>query len=54
MTSAKMLLEEYPDDVDMFKVTAEEGVEQLCWGQKRILSSLKGKIMEVGLDATCT
>ena len=29
MTSAKMLLEEYPDDVDMFKVTAE-GVEQLC------------------------
>ena len=54
MTSAKMLLEEYPDDMDMFKVTAEEGVKQLCWGQKRILLSLKGKIVEVGLDATCT
>ena len=31
--------------MDMFDILVEEGVEQLCWGMK--------KIVEIGIDATC-
>ena len=34
-------------------VNIPEGVEVLCWGMKKIAGPLKGKIVEVGLDATC-
>jgi len=54
LISAKIVLSEHPDEVDVFDVVAEDGVEQLCWGQKRILASLKGKVVEIGMDATCT
>jgi hypothetical protein len=53
LPSAEMLLKEYPRDVDLFNVPAVDGVEQLCWGMKKIMCSLKGKVVEIGIDETC-
>ena len=53
LPSAKMLLEEFDDDVDVFKIDVAKGVQQLCWGMKKILAHLKGKVVEIGMDATC-
>jgi len=54
LPSASQLLREYRDDVDVFEpANVPEGVEILCWGMKKIAGPLKGKIVEVGLDATC-
>ena len=40
---------EHPDEVDVLNVTIKERVVQLCWAQKHILSSLKGKIVGMPL-----
>lgn len=54
LLSTKRLLEEHLDDVDIFEPEdVPEGVEMLCWGMKNIAEPLKGKIVEVGVDATC-
>jgi hypothetical protein len=54
LPSALKLLTEFPDDVDIFHpVGVPEGVEILCFGMKKIAGPLKGKIVEVALDATC-
>ncbi|KAJ3529727.1 hypothetical protein NM688_g7813 [Phlebia brevispora] len=52
LPSAKVLLEELKNDVDVFDIKAPEGVEQLCWGMKLIAEPLRGQTVEVGLDAT--
>ncbi|KAF8463757.1 hypothetical protein DFH94DRAFT_608848, partial [Russula ochroleuca] len=52
LPSATMLLRELDDDIDVFAMNKVEGVEQLCWGMKRIGAHLKGKIIEIGIDAT--
>ncbi|KAJ7909714.1 hypothetical protein B0H13DRAFT_2330063 [Mycena leptocephala] len=53
LLSTKKLLEEHSDDVDIFEPEdVPEGVEMLCWGMKKIATPLKGKIVEVGVDAT--
>jgi hypothetical protein len=53
LISAKLMLTEYSDDVDVFDIMTETGVIQLSWAMKHILSSLKGKVVEIGMDATC-
>ena len=53
LSSAKILLNEYRDDVDVFEVDVQDGVQQLCWGMKKILAELKGKVIEIAVDATC-
>jgi hypothetical protein len=54
LLSTKKLLEEHTDDIDIFEPTdIPEGVEMVCWGMKKIAAPLKGKIVEVGVDATC-
>ncbi|KAJ7479127.1 hypothetical protein FB451DRAFT_1450936 [Mycena latifolia] len=53
LTSAEILLREYSTEVDVFDVPHEEGVEQLCWGMKKIAGPLRGRIVEIGADATC-
>lgn len=50
--SAKLLMEDLSDDVEMFNVVIEDGIEQICWGMKQIARPLIGKVVEVGLDAT--
>ncbi|KAF7426653.1 hypothetical protein PC9H_009022 [Pleurotus ostreatus] len=52
LTSAKLLMEDLSDDVEMFNVVIEDGIEQICWGMKQIARPLIGKVVEVGLDAT--
>jgi hypothetical protein len=53
LKSAKVLVEEYADDVDYFEMEEVEGIEQFCWGMKKIAQPLTGKVVEVGIDATC-
>ncbi|KAJ7732044.1 hypothetical protein DFH07DRAFT_871091 [Mycena maculata] len=53
LTSAEILLREFTADCELFEVPREEGVEQLCWGMKKIAGPLRGKIVEIGFDATC-
>lgn len=53
LPSAEILLKEYGDDVDVFDIPVEDGVQQLCWGMKKIAAKLKGKVVEIGIDATC-
>lgn len=53
LPSAKILLKEYSEGVDLFNIPTVDGVEQLCWGMKKIMGSLKGKVVEIGIDATC-
>lgn len=46
LPSASLLLEEYGNDVDVFKPeNLPDGVEILCWGMKKIAAP---KIVEVG------
>jgi hypothetical protein len=53
MESAKILLEEFFDEIDIFNIKVADGVQQICWGMKRIANRLKGKVLEIGIDATC-
>jgi hypothetical protein len=54
LPSAKKLLAEYPEEVDVFDVGGiPEDVEILAWGMKRITTRLKGHVVEIGMDATC-
>ncbi|KAJ6607050.1 hypothetical protein B0H10DRAFT_2073246 [Mycena sp. CBHHK59/15] len=53
LLSAEILLSEHGDDVDVFKPEdVPEGVEMLCWGMKKIAEPLRGRIVEIGVDAT--
>jgi hypothetical protein len=53
LPSAKMLLEEFGEDVEVFDIDIPEGVEQLAWGMKKIAEPLREKVVEIGIDATC-
>jgi len=53
LPSAETLLREFSDDVDVFDIEVEEGVQQLCLGMKKIRERLRGKVIEIGIDATC-
>jgi hypothetical protein len=54
ISSAQKLLAEFDDEVDIFEPTCiPEGVEILAWGMKKIAKPLTGKIVEIGMDATC-
>lgn len=52
--SARALLEEYDDDTDLLTIPTTDGVEQVAWVMKKIASVLRGKIVEIGIDAACT
>lgn len=54
LVSTRKLLEEHTNDVDIFEPqNVPEGVEMVCWGMKGVVTPLKGKVVEVGVDATC-
>ena len=49
-----MLLAEYGDHINIFEpVGIPNGVEMLAWGMKWIAELLRGKVIEIGMDATC-
>jgi len=55
LPSAKKLLAEFGDDIDIFEPAGvPDGVEMLAWGMKRIAGPLRGKVVEIAMDATCT
>jgi hypothetical protein len=52
--STRKLLVKFSDDVDIFKPeNVPDGAEMLTWGMKKITRPLKGKVVEIGMDATC-
>ena len=51
--SARALLTEYEDDADLLTIPTPEGVEQVAWVMKKIANALRGRIVEIGIDATC-
>jgi len=48
-----MLLKTYFRDVDLFDIPIVDSIKQLCWEMKKVIGSLKGKVVEIGIDATC-
>uniref|UniRef100_A0A0W0ETV3 MULE transposase domain-containing protein n=1 Tax=Moniliophthora roreri TaxID=221103 RepID=A0A0W0ETV3_MONRR len=56
LPSAQALLEEYSNIIDIFPVLEDDGVEQLCWGMKKIADfiniKLKMVVVEVSMDVT--
>lgn len=53
LLSATALLNEYGESVDVLNIPSAEGVEQIGWVMKKIVEPLRGKIVEIGIDATC-
>lgn len=53
VASIKMLLGEYKDDTAILELPKMEGVEQVAWVMKKVILPLRGKIVEIGIDATC-
>jgi hypothetical protein len=53
LPSVKVLLTEYKNDVDVFEIPTEDGIEQVAWGMRKIAERLQGKVAEIGMDATC-
>ena len=53
LDSAKILLSEMTEEADLLDIEAPDGVVALGWGLPRVANRLKGKIMEVVMDATC-
>ena len=53
LDSAKILLSEMSEDVDIFELESLDGVVALAWGLSSVANMLKGKIVEVAIDATC-
>ena len=53
MDSARQLLQEFGEEVDVFEVDEEKGVDQLAWGMRTIAMKIGTSLIEVGLDATC-
>ncbi|THV07112.1 hypothetical protein K435DRAFT_825684 [Dendrothele bispora CBS 962.96] len=52
LESAKQLLEELRDEVEVVHTKVADGVEQLCWVLKKITGPLGKGVVEVALDAT--
>ena len=53
LPSVKALLDELKDDVAVLNLAVMEGVEQVAWVMKKIALPLQGKVVEIGIDATC-
>ncbi|KAH8809504.1 hypothetical protein DL96DRAFT_1717031 [Flagelloscypha sp. PMI_526] len=50
--SAELLLQEFGEEVDHFRIPVEEGVTMVAFGVKRILTKLRGRVVEIAADAT--
>jgi len=53
LSFAKILLAEFGNNIDIFEpVGVPEGVEILACGMKRMAKPLRGRVVEIGIDAT--
>ena len=39
-------------EVDVLNLPEADGVEQVAWAMKKIIEPLRGKVVEIGIDAT--
>ena len=53
LPSVKQLLGELKDDIAVLGLPGIDRVEQVVWVMMKIVSPLQGKIVEIGIDATC-
>ena len=53
LPSVNLLLGELKDDVTILGLPGMDGVEQVAWVVKKVVGQLQGKIVEIGIDATC-
>jgi hypothetical protein len=53
LLSVRALLSDLKGDVDILNLPEMESVEQIAWVMKKVIFPLKGKIVEIGIDATC-
>lgn len=53
LPSVKALLGELKSDVAVLHLPEIDGVEQIAWVMKKVVEPLQGKIVEIGIDATC-
>jgi hypothetical protein len=53
LPSVQTLLGELQDDVTVLKLPKIDGVEQVAWLMKRVAAPLQGRVVEIGIDATC-
>ena len=53
LPSVLALLSDFGGIVDILRLPEIVGVEQVAWAMKKVISPLQGKIVEVGMDATC-
>jgi hypothetical protein len=53
LPSVKLILGELEDDVAILRLPGMDGVEQVAWVMKKVVLQLQGKIVEIGIDATC-
>ena len=53
LPSVKQLLGELKDDIEVLGLPGIDRVEQVMWVMTKIVSPLQGKIVEIGIDATC-
>ncbi|KAH8998067.1 hypothetical protein EDB92DRAFT_1813615 [Lactarius akahatsu] len=52
LPSVRALLSNLKDNVDILNLPEMEGIKQVAWVMKKIVSPLQGKIIKVGIDAT--
>ena len=53
LPSVKQLLGELKDDIAVLGLPGIDGVEQVVWVMTKIVSQLQGKVVKIGIDATC-
>ena len=53
LLSVRVLLGEFKEEIAVLDLPAMEGVEQVVWVMKKIILLLYGKVVEIGIDATC-
>jgi hypothetical protein len=53
LPSVKLILGELKDDVAILGLPEMDGVEQVAWVMKKVVLQLQGKVVEIGIDATC-
>ena len=53
VASVKALLGELQNDAVILDLPRMEGVKQVAWVMKRVMVPLQGRIVEIGIDATC-
>ena len=51
--SARALLAEYDNNADLLTIPATDSIEQVAWVMKKLANALRGRIVEIGIDATC-